>query len=389
VSDPSASSARPDLSEARASEHLASGDEDHFRFLRTLIVSSALRVLAGSIILVVAALLAWRLRVLLLLLFVSAFVAALLNPFVRMIVRRGIHRTVAIFIVYTVLAILTAGIGFVVFHPLISSGTRFAKDLPTLVRQAQHGKGQVGRLVARLHLASYIQSHAPELESAISRLGKPALAVGKTVVGGVASIVTIMFLSLFMLLEVPKIVDGSLSLVSPEHALLFRRIIDAISRQVTGFMIGDFSTSIIAGVVVFFALRITGVPFATVLAVWVGLVDFLPLVGGLLAGVPTVGVAFLHSVPAGLIVIVVFLVYQELENHVLYPIIVSRTVRLNPLWVLLAVLIGAEVGVIIGSTFGALCGAILAVPAAGSIQVGGREYLRVHPDGPTWLKAGR
>lgn len=389
MSDPSASSARPDLSEARASEHLASGDEDHFRFLRTLIVSSALRVLAGSIILVVAALLAWRLRVLLLLLFVSAFVAALLNPFVRMIVRRGIHRTVAIFIVYTVLAILTAGIGFVVFHPLISSGTRFAKDLPTLVRQAQHGKGQVGRLVARLHLASYIQSHAPELESAISRLGKPALAVGKTVVGGVASIVTIMFLSLFMLLEVPKIVDGSLSLVSPEHALLFRRIIDAISRQVTGFMIGDFSTSIIAGVVVFFALRITGVPFATVLAVWVGLVDFLPLVGGLLAGVPTVGVAFLHSVPAGLIVIVVFLVYQELENHVLYPIIVSRTVRLNPLWVLLAVLIGAEVGVIIGSTFGALCGAILAVPAAGSIQVGGREYLRVHPDGPTWLKAGR
>ena len=80
------------------------------------------------------------------------------------------------------------------------------------------------------------------------------------------------------------------------------------------------------------------------LAVWVGLVDFLPLVGGLLAGVPTVAVAFLHSIPAGIVTVVVFLVYQQIENHVLYPVIVSRTVRLSPLWVLLAVLIGAETG---------------------------------------------
>jgi predicted PurR-regulated permease PerM len=342
-------------------------------------------VFAISLLFVVFALLAWRLRALLLLLFVSAFVAALLNPFVRLLAHRGINRVLAIFIVYGVLVVLAAGLGFIVFHPVVSSATRFARDLPTLVRQAQQGTGQVGHLVRRLHLLSYVQSHSPQLQSAITRLGKPAFAIGKTVVSGVASIVTIAFLSLFMLLEVPKIVDGGLRMVRPERAQLFRRIIDAISNQVTGFMLGDFSTSIIAGVVVFFSLRITGVPFATVLAVWVGLVDFLPLVGGLLAGVPTVGVAFLHSVTAGLIVIVVFLVYQQLENHVLYPMIVSRTVRLNPLWVLLAVLIGVEIGAIIGSTFGAICGAILAVPAAGSIQVGGREYLRAHPDGPSWM----
>jgi predicted PurR-regulated permease PerM len=91
--------------------------------------------------------------------------------------------------------------------------------------------------------------------------------------------------------------------------------------------------------------------------------------------VPTVGLAFLHSTVAGIVMIIVFLVYQQVENHVLYPLIVSRSVRLSPLWVLLAVLVGAETGNIIGATFGAIAGAILAVPAAGSIQVAVRELL--------------
>ena len=74
------------------------------------------------------------------------------------------------------------------------------------------------------------------------------------------------------------------------------------------------------------------------------LVDLLPLVGGLLAGVPVVVIAAIHSVPAGIVMLVVFLTYQQVENHVLNPVIMSRTVRLNPFWVLLAVLVGATLG---------------------------------------------
>ena len=95
------------------------------------------------------------------------------------------------------------------------------------------------------------------------------------------------------------------------------------------------------------------------LAIWVGIVDFLPLVGGLLAGVPTVAIAALHSLPAGIVTLVVFLIYQQIENHILNPLVMSRTVKLNPLWVLLAILVGAELGGLVGSTLGgarrALC----------------------------------
>ena len=114
------------------------------------------------------------------------------------------------------------------------------------------------------------------------------------------------------------------------------------------------------------------------LAIWVGVVDFLPLVGGLLAGVPTVAVALLHSLPAGVVTLAVFLVYQQIENHILNPVVMSRTVRLNPLWVLLAVLVGAELGGLVGSTFGGLVGALLAVPTAGAIQVLARDLWTEH-----------
>jgi predicted PurR-regulated permease PerM len=340
-----------------------------------VIVRSSVLVLLASIVVVLLVLLAWRLRATLLLVAIGIFIAALLNPFVRFLHRRGMRRGYAVGAVYGVLVILALAFGYLVFHPLISNATKFARDLPTLVDQARKGKGVIGHLIVRLHLESWVRKHVPSLQTALGKLSKPAFSVGKTVLSGVVSVVTIAFISFFVLLEGPASLDAGLEWVKPDHAVRVRRIVDAMAREVTGFMIGDFATSVIAGIVVFAALEITGVPFAVVLAVWVGLVDFLPMVGGLLAGVPTVLVAFLHSITAGVVTVIVFLVYQQIENHVLYPLIVSRTVRLSPLWVLLAVLIGAETGNILGSTFGAIAGAILAVPAAGSLQVAVRELV--------------
>jgi predicted PurR-regulated permease PerM len=345
------------------------------RFVERLVVRSAVRVAAIALVAVVLALLAWRLRLLVLLLLVALFVAVLLNPGVRALTRRGLSRGSATGIVYFLGVIAAAGLGYLLVHPIYASGTRFAKELPSLVRQAEHGRGQVGRLAIRLHLLRFVQSHAPKLESVISKLSKPALSVGKSVVSGLVGAVTIAFVSFFVLLEAPKIFEGTLRFVRPERAQLARRIADDMARQVTGFMLGNLATSIIAGIVVYITLLITGVPFAGVLASGVG------LVGGLLAGVPAVGVAFLHSVEAGIVTIAVFLVYQQLENHVLYPVVISRTVRLNPLWVLLSVLIGAEVGSVVGSTFGGLCGALLAVPAAGAVQVAARAWLETRGPG--------
>ena len=151
-----------------------------------------------------------------------------------------------------------------------------------------------------------------------------------------------------------------------------------VNRSVIGYMLGNFATSVIAGVVVFATLFLLGVPFPVLWALWVALVDFLPMIGGALAGIPVVLFALTHSVSAGVITLVVFLVYTQVENHVLNPIIMSRTVRVNPLVVLISILVGASIGNWIGGFFGGFVAALLSIPAAGAVQVIVKGHLAVN-----------
>ncbi len=138
-------------------------------------------------------------------------------------------------------------------------------------------------------------------------------------------------------------------------------------------MAGNILTSVIAGVVVFVTLTALGIPFPLLWALWVALVDFLPMVGGALAGIPTVLFALGHSLTAGIITAAVFIGYQQVENHVLNPVIMSRTVKVNPLLVLLSVLVGTSIGSWLGGFFGSFVAALLSIPAAGALQVLVRE----------------
>ena len=137
------------------------------------------------------------------------------------------------------------------------------------------------------------------------------------------------------------------------------------------------STSVIAGIISGVTLQILGVPFALLLGVFVALVDLLPLVGGLLAGVPVVVIAAIHSVPAGITMLVIFLVYQQVENHVLNPVIMSRTVQLNPFWVLIAVLVGATLGGRVAGGLGTFVG-----------RPGGHPRRGAHPGDRAGAAAG-
>jgi predicted PurR-regulated permease PerM len=141
-------------------------------------------------------------------------------------------------------------------------------------------------------------------------------------------------------------------------------------------MLGDLLTSLIAGTVVFVTLTTLSVPFPLLCGLWVALVDFLPTIGGALAGIPTVLFAFAHSLSAGLITALVFLIYTQLENHVLNPVIMSRTVKVNPLLILVSVFVGADIGSWVAGLFGGFVVALLAIPMAGVIQIITSELWR-------------
>ncbi len=322
-----------------------------------------------------AILLLWVLRTVLLYCVVALFIALLLSPAVHGLERLHLGRGAAVTVVFVVAVVVFLGIVALFTAPLVHAVTKFAKDLPSLVKQAEHGRGRVGALIQRFHLQKWVSQNAPKIAGDITRSLKPAqaLSVGAAALSTVVALGAIAILSLFLLLEAPGLRRAILGLMSPARAARVARIYDEASRSVTGYMLGNALTSLVAGVVVFITLVLVGVPYALLLGLWVALVDLLPMVGGLIAGVPVAIIAFFHSVPAFVIVVVVFLVYQQIENHILNPLVMSRTVRMNPLWVLLAVLVGATLGARVGSGLGAFVGALVGIPVGGAIQVVVRE----------------
>ena len=161
--------------------------------------------------------------------------------------------------------------------------------------------------------------------------------------------------------------------MSPGRRATVTRIAADVNQKVTGYMFGNLLTSLIAGIVVFVTLLILGVPFPLLWGLWVALVDFLPMIGGALAGIPTVLFALTHSLTAGIVTAVVFLVYTQTENHVLNPVVMSKTVQVSSLLIFISILVGASLGSLVGGLFGAFVAALLAIPTAGVLQVLAKE----------------
>jgi predicted PurR-regulated permease PerM len=337
--------------------------------LRTIVVTVA--VVAGTYL---GAQLLYRLRTIVLLVVVAGFVALLLNPIVVLLQRRIKRRGLAVTIVTLGALVVFALLAYEFGNPLVNGITDLAGKLPGYVTSAEHGTGWIGHLATKYHVQTWVQKNAPKLVTYAESLSKPVLTIGKGAISLVIELFTIFVLVLLLQLEAPKMRTWLLGQMRPERAATVTRIGSEVSKSVTGYMLGNFLTSLIAGTVVFVTLLIVGVPFPILWGLWVALVDFLPMIGGALAGIPTVLFAFFtRGFTAGLITLVVFLVYTQIENHVLNPVIMSRTVRVNPLLVLMSVLVGAELGSLVGGLFGGFVAALLAIPVGGALQVLVRE----------------
>jgi len=316
-----------------------------------------------------AAKLAYRLRDVILLIVVAGFIALILNPLVVYVQRRVRRRGWAVAIVTVWAALVFAGLVVAFGYPLVNGLTHLAHRLPSYVRDAEHGDGWIGHLARRFHLQAWAARNAPKLQSLAARLARPALSVGKGAASLLARLATIAALVLLLLLEGPKMRRGLLGLMSPDRAARYTRVAHQINQSVTGYVLGDLLTSLVAGVVVFIALTALGVPFPFLWALWVALVDFLPQIGGALAGIPTVLFAAGHSLTAGIVTAAVFIGYQQLENRILNPVVMSRTVRINPLLILVSILVGSSIGDWLGGLFGGFVAALLSIPCAAALQV--------------------
>ena len=299
-------------------------------------------------------------------LIVASFLAVLATPVVNFLQHRAkFRRGLATLTVFFLGILLIAGMLFTFVRPLVSQASTFADALPQFVEDAQQGRGRVGSLVERYNVEGFIEDNQDRLREGLRDLGANSLSLLSSVASTVAAVLTILVLAFMITTEGPHLSSSALSLVDPGRRDRIRRVAADCSKACTGYMAGAVLICTIAGSTTFLFLTITGVPFSGVLGLWVGFAALIPLIGATLGAIPTVLVAFLHSTPTGIAALVFYVAYQQVENNFLQPTIMSRTVNLNPLAVLTAVLVGVEL-------FG-LLGALLAIPVAGTVQVIARD----------------
>jgi predicted PurR-regulated permease PerM len=234
-----------------------------------------------------------------------------------------------------------------------------------MVSDARAGKGPVGDFLQRTHVLTYVQDNQNKIKALASGLTTPAAGVLSGIATGVAGVVTIFVLAYLMVLEGPKVVDGSLNLLDEDDRPRVRAVAADCAKSITGYLSGNLLISVICGVLTYIVLLSTGVPFAGLIALFVAVADLIPLVGASIGAVVALIAAAIHSVPALIVVAIFVLVYQQLENHLLQPLILSRTVKLNPLTVLISILLAVELAGVLG--------AFLAIPIAGMAQVIARD----------------
>jgi predicted PurR-regulated permease PerM len=311
----------------------------------------------------------WISRQVLTWIIVAIFLTLALNPAVEAFERRGLRRGFATAVTSLLALGVMVAAGWLFIPTLVDEATGFADELPDYVNDVSEGRGPLGELVERYEIDERVRD-AVQGGGASSVLGlsDTALAVTQSVITFIVAVVTIAFMTFFMLMEGPRWMERFYGLLPERSRETWRGIGRDIYRTVGGYVTGNLLISVIAGVSSTIVLLILDVPYAVALGLLVAILDLIPLAGATLAAIILTAVAFLTSIPAGIIVLAFMIVYQQIENHVLQPLVYSRTVQLSPLAILISVLIGAKIAGILG--------ALAAIPVAGTIQVLLLAWLR-------------
>jgi len=334
-------------------------EERVVRFRATTILT----VLALTIAVVLLLQLVWVARQVLTWLLIALFLALALNPLVEWFQRHGIRqRGLASAVTFLLALGAIVGLSALFIPTLVDEANGFVRAFPNYVRDITEGRGELGRLAERYDLVERLQASVQEGgASRVLGLSSTALALTKSIVTLIVAVVTIAFMTFFMLLEGPQWLERIYSVLPDDSRDRWRGVGDKIYRTVGGYVTGNLFISFIAGTATTVLLLILGVPYAFALGLLVAILDLIPLAGATLAAIIVSSVAFLDGTLNGIIVLVFFVLYQQLENHVLQPLVYSRTVQMSPLAILISVLIGAELAGVVG--------ALAAIPVAGTLQV--------------------
>jgi predicted PurR-regulated permease PerM len=270
--------------------------------------------------------------------------------------RRGLASALAVFS----LLLITLGVVGAAATPIVSQSDELVHNIPRIVDDI-NGVKPFHDLDQRFHIGDKLREQGDNLPRVLAGPNASIVQSAQHTLSAVFAVVVLVSLTFFMLLEGPNAWQQSIKLLKPRDARRVDRTGKKIKDAVGGFVWGNLLISLITGGFTFIILTAFGVPYALPLAIAVGILDLIPFVGVVIATLILVLMALTVGTGTAIAVLILFTIYQVIESNVVVPLIYSRTVRLSPLIILIATIIGA--------TLAGLLGVLLSIPAAAAIQI--------------------
>lgn len=304
--------------------------------------------------------LVYRLRAIILLIFLALIVTAALDPLVVTVKKRlRIPRLAALVGIYT---LLISGIAFLVailLNPLTTEFDQFISSLPSFFSKMSQFLEQVGG--GSNFLSQGFSNSAQSFSREGIGLADGVINTAISVISGLAAVITVLVLSFYLLLEENGIKNALNSYLPVPWRKTAVHIATTISQKMGGWVRGQIVLCLAVGMSSYIGLLILGIPYALVLALFAGLMEVIPFIGPFLGLIPAFLVALTFSPAKAMAVIVLYFLVQQLENHVLVPQVMRRALGLHPAIVMISILIG---GKLLG-----LAGVLLATPLAATMSV--------------------
>jgi predicted PurR-regulated permease PerM len=293
------------------------------------------------------------------LLIVASLVLALgMQPAISWLERRGTRRGWAVAFIFLAVVVVIGGFLALVIPTVIKQLAGLVAAAPGYLTRAQRGNGVLAQLDEQFNLMS-------KLKDLSGQLPTTAFAIAKSFTTLVFNTVTVIILTAYFAIAMPQIRRGVAQLLRRDHREGFIVIMEEATTRIGGYVMGNIVVSLIAGGIAVVGLFLIGVPYAVVLGVWVAIADLIPVVGAYLGAVPALVVAAFIGLPQLVGTLVLFVVYQQLENYWLAPRVMKRAVDMSPAAVIVALLVG-------GSLAG-FVGALLSLPVAAIVKIIARE----------------
>src|SRR3990167_2963649 len=326
------------------------------------------KTLIKIVIILISLIFLYSIRQVLGILFVSFVIAAALDPWVDKMQRRKIPRGIGILLLYLAAFGIVSFVVFLLIPPISEEVRALAQDFPRYYDEIVKNFLSAREATEKFGLSDEAEKSIRSLSQSLDRLTSGIFSTIASIFGGFISLLGVLVIIFYMTIEEDGLKKFFQAIAPVKYQPYFSQKINTVQRKLGDWLKGQLLLSVIIGAISYLGLLILGVKYAIVLALVAGVTEFIPYVGPLLGAIPAVFLAFTQSPFKAILVVILYIVIQQLENQFIAPKVVQKSVGLNPIVTIVAMLIGAQIA--------GLVGVILAVPAATIVWVFASDIMK-------------